>query len=395
MMKILHVYPLPPIRSGITDYAQILQEALKVNKRIKIETFHGVGRNTTKNKGLKDLWYIWRNVRNLRKRGLFNRYDIVWIEAGRHNAFELVVGFLVSICLSDARLVITVHDPPHLCKSIVGYFRVLGIVHTGRTKAVVDALLEKLIVKRSSLIFTLSKKGKTSFLERFPGARKKISVLPHVAYEASEVIQRKSDIIGTGVQTHGFCFKTFGFLSKNKGADILFRALRKFLNRTPVIHDDPVLIFASGAIDNASENTYMEELRQLISDLGLDEHVRFTGYIPHDELSDFLNSPSIFVIPYSKTFNYSSSGVLMRVLTAGAPVIASDVNTLGELIEDGMNGFLVKPGDVDAVAGAMLKLYTDPGLRISMRKKSLEYVLRNHSWEVVEEKVWEELGTSV
>jgi len=391
-IRLLHVYPLPPIRSGITGYARIFQKALKTNNRIEIDTFAALKRENIKCSGFKAFWEILIKIKRLTNKNIFRKYDMIWVETGRHNAFELIVGFFISHHLPGSRLIITVHDPPSLTRSIVKYFRLPSIVRTSRFRLRVDLLLEKIIVRKAFLVFVLSKRGADAFVDRFERYREKVYTLPHVAYESTDVtMRRKSEIVNKVVKNDQIYFKTFGFFSENKGSEILFLAFDKFLNQNSMSHNRPILIIGGGGIDKNTEYNYLNKLKQLALKLGIDKDIVFTGYIPDDELNAFLDSSDIFIFPYTKTYNYSSSGVLMRVLTAGAPAIVSDVNTLSELIKNGINGFLIKPGDSDALAEAMLHLYSDPDLRASMRINSIDYVMKNHSWEVVEQCVREHL----
>lgn len=377
---------MPPTRSGITDYAQIFQSALKVKNRINIDTCVFLSKHDIKSTGIHAVLEIWKKIRTLAQNARLKQYNIVWVEAGRHNAFELVVGYFMSVCAPDIRLILTVHDPPFLTRSISKYFRFSGIIHIRRLRALIDNLTEKVIISRAALIFALSMRGKKAFLANFSVDNNKVYVLPHVAFDSTEVIQkRKTDLLKIQPHYENIYFKTFGFFSENKGIDILLYAYRKFLDRKPRRQDETLLIIGGGGLDNTSENAYLQKLKHLTSALKLDGNVKYTGYLAPNDLSTFLNSADIFVIPYSKTFNHSSSGVLMRVLTAGAPVIVSDVNTFGEVIEDGVNGLLVPPGNADTLAEAMCQLYNNHELMTALRINSLDFILQKHCWEIIEE----------
>jgi len=58
--------------------------------------------------------------------------------------------------------------------------------------------------------------------------------------------------------------------------------------------------------------------------------------------------------------------VLMEALASARPVIATQVAGVSELVEDGVNGFVVSPGDEEALADRIGRLADDPDLRVRM-----------------------------
>ena len=100
-----------------------------------------------------------------------------------------------------------------------------------------------------------------------------------------------------------------------------------------------------------------EALSQQVCDSGLDPVVQFLG-TRHD-VPALLSALDLLVLPSS------SEGLSMTLIegsAAGLPLIASDVGGNNELVQDGVNGLLVKAGDSDALAAALLQLINDPAL---------------------------------
>ena len=100
-----------------------------------------------------------------------------------------------------------------------------------------------------------------------------------------------------------------------------------------------------------------DSLEQQVTDNHLDPVVQFLG-TRHD-IPQLLSALDLLVLPSS------SEGLSMTLIegsAAGLPLIASDVGGNNELVDDGVNGLLVKPGDSDALATALLQLTADPAL---------------------------------
>ena len=95
----------------------------------------------------------------------------------------------------------------------------------------------------------------------------------------------------------------------------------------------------------------------------LGDRVRFTGYLAQDDVAGELCAAHIAVLP---SFAEGVPVFLMEALASETPVIATQVAGVGELVEPGLNGLLVAPGDVDALTDAIRQLAGDATRRSAM-----------------------------
>jgi glycosyltransferase involved in cell wall biosynthesis len=132
-----------------------------------------------------------------------------------------------------------------------------------------------------------------------------------------------------------------------KGHDTLIHALARLEN--------PVHVRLLG------EGDEREKTRTLAQDCGVGDRLTFVAYPPdvHDELRR-----AQFAIHPSRTEGLSNA--ILEELAAGLPVVATRVGGTPLLVDDGVEGFLVPPGDPDALAIAIDKLCFDPSLRAQM-----------------------------
>jgi glycosyltransferase involved in cell wall biosynthesis len=95
------------------------------------------------------------------------------------------------------------------------------------------------------------------------------------------------------------------------------------------------------------------------------EHVRVHRDLgPNaDGLMALYSQANVFVFP---TCADTLPLVVMEAMASSLPVITTTVGALREEVDDGVTGFLIQPGDVDALAGATLRLVRDPDLRLRM-----------------------------
>ncbi|MEO0851600.1 MAG: glycosyltransferase family 4 protein, partial [Pseudomonadota bacterium] len=104
----------------------------------------------------------------------------------------------------------------------------------------------------------------------------------------------------------------------------------------------------------------------------LGDKVHFTGALNQEEVAQTLAGADVFVLP---SFAEGVPVVLMEALVAGLPVIATRVAGVQELVEDGVSGFVVPPGDVEALTQAIKAYAAMPDQGRAMAARGRETVL--------------------
>jgi len=156
-------------------------------------------------------------------------------------------------------------------------------------------------------------------------------------------------------------------LERIYGPDILLRAFAQIAGEG---QDLRLVIVGDG-----SERGRLQELTRM---LGVSGRVEFRGHLSHDEVPRLLSSLSVFAMP-----TVCEEGFGVAALEASAmelPVVASRVGGVPEVVVDGETGVLVAPGDVEALAGALRTLITDPEAAKGMGDAGRRFVLSNYSW---------------
>jgi 2-deoxystreptamine N-acetyl-D-glucosaminyltransferase/2-deoxystreptamine glucosyltransferase len=103
--------------------------------------------------------------------------------------------------------------------------------------------------------------------------------------------------------------------------------------------------------------------------LGVAERLHVTGFLPHAQVPAILGSAELLVLPSM----YEELGtVLVEALHAGVPVVASRVGGIPEVVEEGVTGLLVPPGDAAALARAIDTVLGDPELAARMGAHAID-----------------------
>lgn len=112
-----------------------------------------------------------------------------------------------------------------------------------------------------------------------------------------------------------------------------------------------------------------QELQQLVKDLNLGEYIDFIGRVENKEIPKYMANADIFVLP---SLSESFGIVNLEAMACGLPIVATRVGGLPEIIEDGVNGFLVEPRNSGQLAKKIILLLNDDKLRMKIKKTNKE-----------------------
>ncbi len=114
---------------------------------------------------------------------------------------------------------------------------------------------------------------------------------------------------------------------------------------------------------------------ELVRRLGLDDQVRFLGYVPDDDMPALYSAATLLAFPSL----YEGFGLpVLEAMACGTPVVTADVSAMAEVAGDA--ALLVDPRDVQALAEAMGRLLSDEALQADLRARGLERA-KQFSWQ--------------
>jgi glycosyltransferase involved in cell wall biosynthesis len=105
------------------------------------------------------------------------------------------------------------------------------------------------------------------------------------------------------------------------------------------------------------------DLEQLAARLGVAERVRFTGYVPHEDVAGEYARASVLVHPARSANHFGIPNVILEAQAARVPVVCSPLPALAELIEEGVSGVYVREDDVEGLATTLRGLWEEPERR--------------------------------
>lgn len=167
---------------------------------------------------------------------------------------------------------------------------------------------------------------------------------------------------------------TTGRLVERKGHDRVIRALPEIKRKFP-----EVLYCISGIGPNE------KNLRDIARESGVEEHVRFLGRLPENELLHLYNACEVFIMPsreIEKGGHIEGFGIVFLEANAcGKPVIGGRSGGVLEAIREGETGFLVDPDSTAGIAEKITFMLSEPEMARKMGEKGRLWVKESFNWE--------------
>jgi glycosyltransferase involved in cell wall biosynthesis len=188
---------------------------------------------------------------------------------------------------------------------------------------------------------------------------------------------------GLGFEEDEFVVGYCGRLSPVKGIDPLLEAM-KLLSE---YNDKVRLLVIGGGGEGLGGDTYDKKARALLGD-----RVVMTGWVKPEQVPFYWQAADVAVQP---SFAETSGIGAMEAAACGLPLVVSRTGGLQDTVNDGVTGFLVKPGDAKELCQKIKLSMENPDLRKEMGTSGRNYIKRNFGWDEIAEKYIEFYSTLI
>ena len=179
---------------------------------------------------------------------------------------------------------------------------------------------------------------------------------------------------------------TLARIVERKGHDLVVRALPEVRRQMP-----DVLYLIAGPADR----DYLPRLKRLIQESGVEDAVRFLGYVPAGDLPLLYNLADVYAMPSRELREAGDTeGFGITYLEAnacGTPVIGGRSGGVGDAIADGETGFLVDPENPRELAEKLVALLSNRNLREKLGRQGRRRVEQNFTWKRIAERLLAQL----
>ncbi|NJR50922.1 MAG: glycosyltransferase [Leptolyngbyaceae cyanobacterium CSU_1_3] len=284
---------------------------------------------------------------------LSRQYDLIFVNTPK----ALVVGAVASF-LTDRPLVYHLHD-------------ILSREHFSAS----NRRLLVTLANRAAWVIANSQATRSTFIAA--GGRSEISSVVYNGFQPEKYTQKSvSASFQTGISK--FTIGHFSRLSPWKGQHILIEAL----THCP---EDVTSVFVGDAL--FGEQKYVQQLHQQIEQLGLRDRVQFLGF--RADVISLMGACDL--IAHTSTAAEPFGRVIVEAMLCGKPVIAAKAGGAAELIDHGVNGWLVAPGEPKQLAEMIQALRSDWQTTIAVAQSAQRQASDRFHLEKVNQQIHQRL----
>jgi glycosyltransferase involved in cell wall biosynthesis len=239
------------------------------------------------------------------------------------------------------------------------------------------------VCSASHRVITMNERGVSMLANTYGVSGKKVELIAHgipdLPFVDSNYYKHKFGMEGRRT------ILTFGLLNKNKGIEVMLRAMPAIINAEPrALY--VVLGMTHPSVLKHDGESYRFSLQRMVKKLGLQEHVVFHNrFVSDEELNNFLCAADIYSTPYLNE-EQLTSGTLSFAVGTGKAVVSTPYWAAVELLADG-RGKLVPFGDSDEMAKAVVDILKNDSLFYSLRRRAYEYG-RSRTWPKIGQAYW-------
>ncbi len=198
------------------------------------------------------------------------------------------------------------------------------------------------VVKEADIVITLNHKMADLIKEIVPREINIISAAADIGTSDTIIQQKPESYKGKKV------ILSVGALIERKGHEYLIRAINYLKDEFPNIK---CIIIGAGV--------RLRNLENLINNLALNNIVELYGQRPHDEVLRIMSWCDVFVLP---SWDEAFGTVYAEAMVFAKPIIACAGEGISEVLQDGVQGLLVRKQDVNSLAEALKKILSDENL---------------------------------
>ena len=220
------------------------------------------------------------------------------------------------------------------------------------------------VLRRVDLLGNVSEATRRGSIARGIPESKAITLYSGIDLEPFEVsVDRTQARVALGIDPKAFVIGNVARLYPEKAQSLLIEAAAQLAQRCP---DMQFVIVGEGPLQS--------ELERLAGQLNVNDRVRILEF-QHD-LTRLLATLDVFALP---SYAEGTPMVIYSAMAMGLPIVASRIDGVAEVLQDGHTACFIDAGDVDALSDKILSLYTDRELGAAMGHEAKAVVYERYS----------------
>jgi len=238
-------------------------------------------------------------------------------------------------------------------------------------------LAEEINFRLSDKIVCVTEGIKREIVRRYKVNEGKLVVIPNGAnIELFRPLDKHECRRKLGLEEGAFYIGFVGSFAPWQGLDILIEAAKQVKKQG--YFQIKYILVGSGERESI--------IRKSVREYGLEQEILFSGRVAYGQVVYYINACDITVAPFTKE-RIASPLKLFEYLACGRPVIASRVDGIKEVIEEGKCGYLFEPGDAEELAKRIIQSYQERDALQEMGLRGRRLVENKYSWRMTAKRI--------
>ena len=128
----------------------------------------------------------------------------------------------------------------------------------------------------------------------------------------------------------------------------------------------------------------IDRCKQIVEEKNLKSNIFIVGWADFDRKLELLKKSSVLVLP---SYNEGLPMAILEGMACGKAIISTTVGAIPEVINNKENGILIQPGDVKALANALVECSTNTSMVAQMSQNNIKKIDSNYSMKTMHEKL--------
>lgn len=238
-------------------------------------------------------------------------------------------------------------------------------------------LIERFVLSQASKIFVVSDEMINFLIKNLRIDREKLFVVPEGVDSKMFAPSANGSLLKKRLGLDGLPIIIYhGDIKHADGVDLLLQSLALVVKKIPEVK----LLIVGGA-----SGQYSKKIRKIISQLKLGNSVHFTGWVEHFQVPEYIALSDVGSMPMRATLNHNCylSFKLFEYWAMAKPVVVSRLKAISKIVKDGINGYIFEPENVEDMAKAYIRLFTDKQKAQKMGQAGRELIEKEFDWDKV------------
>jgi len=263
----------------------------------------------------------------------------------------------------------------------------ISVVKKFLSKRAIFSYLFKMSYTNARSVICVSTSTKSEIVKMIPGIESRLVVIGRSIDDIffKTPVKKTQDRKNRARLKRKFTLLSVSRLAKDKGIDDVIRSIATF-NKANLKEFKYIIV---------GEGDAEASLKELVKFYKLEPIIHFAGGVSHDQLIPYYDACDLFILPSRRGISESFGRVFVEAAARYKPSIAVNDGGMVDIIEDGINGFLVSSGDISTIKQKIMYLIENTEAKIQMGVNARAKAENSFTSRKISEKIDRQIARSI